>query len=98
VTNTSIDVADGPIAFGATLRITPVVSPSPTSGIVTLEIDRFDPLSGWHFHRLLRLRVGESTSWRPVAEGRWRLRATFHGAPHSSPSRSPYEHVLVVSR
>jgi hypothetical protein len=98
VTTTSIDVVGGAVAPGTTLTLTPVVSPAPASGVVTLEIDRFDPLSGWHFHRLLRLRVGESASWRPVAEGRWRIRATFHGATRSSPSRSSYEPVLVTSR
>jgi hypothetical protein len=63
---------------------------------VEFQIDRFDPLSGWHFYRLVRTSVGATVSWKPPAAGRWRIRARFLGTRHSSPSRSGYAHILVA--
>ena len=60
-----------------------------------MQIDRFDPLTGWHFHRLVRVPVGGSASWVPPAEGRWRVRARFLGTRTASPSRSEYAHLLA---
>ena len=62
-----------------------------------LELDRFDPLTGWHFNRLLRVPVGGSVTWAPPAEGRWRFRASFKGTVEASPSRSGYA-LLQVRR
>jgi hypothetical protein len=63
--------------------------------VVEIQVDRFDPLTGWHFNRLLRVSAGSSTTWAPPAEGRWRLRATYKGTIEASPSRSGYAHLLV---
>ncbi|HSC50708.1 MAG TPA: hypothetical protein VLD16_10640 [Gaiellaceae bacterium] len=60
------------------------------AGAVRLELDRFDPLSGWHFYRLYRLRLGADghtgVSWRPPTIGHWRVRASFGGTRTASPS------------
>jgi hypothetical protein len=81
---------------GTTIVFSPSVSPPPRGGLVLLRIDRFDPLTGWHFHRLVRLAVGQSYSWTPPALGRWRASASFLGTSTSSPSRSGYVFVNVV--
>ena len=66
-----------------------------SGGTVEIQVDRFDPLTGWHFNRLLRVPAGGSTTWAPPAEGRWRFRATYKGTIDASPSRSGYAHLLV---
>jgi hypothetical protein len=77
------------VSPGASVAITVAVNSSP-AGAVRLEIDRFDPLSGWHFYRLYRLQLGGSgrtgISWRPPAIGHWRVRASFGGTRTESPS------------
>jgi hypothetical protein len=77
------------VSPGASVAIGVAVSFSP-AGAVRLEIDRFDPLSGWHFYRLYRLRLGGNgrtgISWRPPAIGHWRVRASFGGTRTASPS------------
>jgi hypothetical protein len=59
-------------------------------GSVRLQIDRFDPLTGWHYYRLYRLRLGGNgragIQWRPPAIGRWRVHASFGGSRTASPS------------
>lgn len=61
-----------------------------SEGTVKLEIDRFDPLSGWHFYKLYRLRLGGSgttgIAFRPPTIGHWRARASFGGSRTASPS------------
>lgn len=83
------------ISPGASVTLSCLVSPS-AGGRVELQIDRFDPLTGWHFHRVLRTYAGATVSWRPPAAGRWRVRARFLGTLRSAPSRSGYAHVLVA--
>ena len=98
VTSTSVLVSgrsSAEIGPGSSLTISCLVSPS-ASGRVELQIDRFDPLTGWHFHRLVRTSAGASVSWRPPAAGRWRVRARFRGSSRSAPSRSGYAHILVA--
>jgi hypothetical protein len=98
VTSTSVLVAgrsSAEISPGSSLTISCLVSPSAT-GRVELQIDRFDPLTGWHFHRLVRASAGTSVSWRPPAAGRWRVRARFRGSWRSAASRSGYAHILVA--
>ena len=77
------------VSAGASVAIGVEVSFSP-SGAVRLEIDRFDPLSGWHFYRLYRLQLGGNgrtgISWRPPAIGHWRVHASFGGTRTASPS------------
>ncbi|HEU6445031.1 MAG TPA: hypothetical protein VFL61_08250 [Gaiellaceae bacterium] len=98
VTSTSVLVSgsnSAEISPGASVTLSCLVSPS-ASGRVELQIDRFDPLTGWHFHRVVRTSVGATVSWRPPAAGRWRVRARFLGSSRSAPSRSGYAHILVA--
>jgi hypothetical protein len=96
ITTTTLRLAAPRVALGATVELRPSVT-NASSGLVELQIDRFDPLTGWHFHRLLRLAAGSSASWRPPAEGRWRIRASYRGTVAASPSRSGYA-LLEVRR
>jgi hypothetical protein len=84
------------VAPGTTVTISCLVSPATSGGRVELQIDRFDTLSGWHFYRIVRVAAGATMSWRPPAEGRWRVRARFLGTRGSAPSQSGYAHLLVV--
>ena len=62
-----------------------------------MQVDRLDPLTGWQFNRIIRIRApGGSVTWTPPAPGRWRVRASFLGTVRSSPSRSPYVALLVA--
>jgi hypothetical protein len=72
------------------------VSPATTGGRIELQIDRFDPLTGWHFHRKIRIPAGSALSWRPPTAGRWRVRARFLGTRGSAPSRSGYAQIVVA--
>lgn len=87
------------VAPGATVGLTVGVHTSP-AGAVRLEIDRFDPLTGWHFYRLYRLRLGANgqtgISWRPPAIGHWRAHASFRGTRTASPSDSRMALIVVT--
>ena len=83
ITSTSLRLSAPVVGPGTPVALTPVVA-NTEAGTVEIQIDRFDPLSGWQFNRILRVRVGATVSWRPPAEGRWRLRASF-GARSSEP-------------
>jgi hypothetical protein len=87
------------VAPGASVALTVGVHFSPT-GAVKLEIDRFDPLTGWQFYRLVRLRLGANgqtgISWRPPAIGHWRARASFKGTRTASPSDSRTALIVVT--
>ena len=99
VTSTSVLVSGRSsveIRAGSSVALTCVVSPAAFGGRVELEIDRFDPLTGWHFHRLVQAPVGTTVSWRPPAAGRWRVRARYLGSSRSAPSRSGYAHIVVA--
>jgi hypothetical protein len=83
---------------GTSVAITVAVDFSST-GAVRLEVDRFDPLTGWHFYRLYRLRVGANgrtgISWRPPTIGHWRARASFGGTRTASPSDGGTARIVV---
>src|SRR5262245_7456932 len=83
------------VAPGSTVSISCSVSPA-AGGRVELQIDRFDPLSGWHFHRVVQIGAGASLSWKPPAAGRWRVRARYLGTRSSAPSRSGYAQVVLA--
>jgi hypothetical protein len=97
ITSTSLRLDSATVMPGTSVALRPVVAKA-SSGRVEIQIDRFDPLTGWQFNRLLRARVGEGVSWRPPAEGRWRFRAAFRGTIDASPSRSGYVQLLVERR
>jgi hypothetical protein len=86
------------VAPGASVAITVAVAFSP-AGAVRLEVDRFDPLTGWHFYRLYRLRLGANgrvgISWRAPAIGHWRVRASFGGTRTASPSDGGTARIVV---
>ena len=66
------------------VRITPGVA-----GPVTVDVERFDPLSGWQFYtRFRRTASGGRASipFTPPTVGRWRVRATYDGTRLSAPS------------
>lgn len=69
-------------------------------GRVILQIDHFDPLSGWHFATFVPGRVDAggtfTTAWLPPSVGHWRARARFIANPFSSFSESGYVHLHVV--
>jgi hypothetical protein len=97
LTSTSLTTSSAQIARGSSVSLTATTSPPPDGGTIELEIDRFDPLSGWHFSRLVHLHApGGSLGWTPPAAGRWRARATFLGTLRFSSSRSGYVFVLVT--
>lgn len=81
-------------------RATPIhvlVSPG-SSGQVTVEIERFDPVFGWQFYRQLRapLRGGvASIPFTAPNVGRWRVDARYGGSRVSSPSRVGFSYLLV---
>ncbi|MGZ8783330.1 MAG: hypothetical protein ACXWZB_07510 [Gaiellaceae bacterium] len=89
ITSTVLAASSESVPLGATVVLRPQVSPSST-GIVEIQVDRFDPLAGWQFHRILRVAAGGSVSWRPSSEGKWRARAYFLGSSTASRSRSEY--------
>ena len=70
ITSTSLRLDAATIAPGTSVVVRPVVAKA-SSGFVSIQVDRFDPLTGWQFNRLLRVRVGGSANWQPPAEGRW---------------------------
>ncbi len=98
VTTTLVRVsgqAAAEVGPGSPVTISCVVSPT-AGGLVELQIDRFDPLTGWHFHHVRRVSAGATVTWRPPAPGRWRVRATFLGTARAARSRSGYAQILVA--
>lgn len=80
---------------GTTVSLTALVSPASGGGLVVLRIERFDPLTGWHFHRSFQIAGSGSVSWAPPAAGRWRVSARFRGTGAASPSESGYAYLVV---
>jgi hypothetical protein len=100
LTRTTVGFAKRRAGLGATTPIRVRVRPS-VGGPVTVTIQRFDPLSGWIFSRVVRARARDgraSVGFAAPAVGRWRARATFDGTRGAGSSASGFAQVLVVAR
>ena len=78
-----------------------VSSRAAAGGQIRLQVDKFDPLEGWQFFRLFKLRAGSDGSvqvtWLPPSVGRWRAHSVFFGTGSASPSESGYARLLVAA-
>ena len=85
---------------GAPVSLQVAVTSASRGGPVELEIDRYDPLTGWQFASVVSTRVDSSgllvRTWTPPSVGHWRARARFVGTPFSSFSESGYVRVHVA--
>jgi hypothetical protein len=105
ITKTTVTIdglADATSTRGQPVTLGSLVLPSAAIGGPTrLQVDRFDPIEGWQFARLFRVRVGPggqvTVRWTPPALGRWRLHAVFTGSRAASPSKSGYAYLVVRS-
>ena len=87
----------GTAAPGASVSLRAFVQPG-VSGPVTIVVERFDPLSGWHFERRYRTRAlagSASVGYRPPGEGRYRARASFRGTRSAARSESGVARLFV---
>jgi hypothetical protein len=68
------------------------VTPAVHGGRVVFELERLDPLTGWHFVRATRRPVvdGRAELAVPAIAGRWRLRAGYNRTVVSSSSTSDW--------
>jgi hypothetical protein len=83
---------------GRTLSVQVTVTPAAV-GPARVTIERFDPLAGWQFHRLVTVPVIGGTgryAFTPPSEGRWRVTATFVGTRNYAPSAARYANVTVA--
>ena len=84
---------------GRSVRLEARTAPAPGGGVVKMQINRFDPLEGWQFSRIIRVRVGPggvaAVHWTPPSVGRWEVRAAYRGTRNSSPSRSNVARLFV---
>jgi hypothetical protein len=87
ITRTALTVSDATPQLHQRVEISPR-GRAAAGGRVELSIDRFDPLTGWHFHGLYRIAAQTSVRWTPPAGGRWRVHARFLGTIGESPSGS----------
>ena len=86
--------------LGSAVELRAQVTPATAvGGLVRFRIDRFDPIEGWQFSRLLGARVGSgglaAVAWTPPTVGRWRIRAFFVGTRSAAPSASAPMPLLV---
>jgi hypothetical protein len=98
LTATTLSTAVSEVVPHSTVTLIVSTSPAPDTGWIEVQIDRFDPLTGWQFNRRLRVQApGGAVTWTPPASGRWRMRASYLGTLRFSPSRSGYVFVLVAT-
>jgi hypothetical protein len=96
LTTTSIAASATTTRTGAAVTLTARTSPTPDGGRVEVQIDRFDPLTGWDFSRKVVLGPGGgAVTWTAPALGRWRAHASYVGNVHFSRSSTGYVYVLV---
>jgi hypothetical protein len=103
ITSTVIEISGSRTAKagpGRSMLLQARITPRHSGGVVRMQINRFDPLEGWQFYRLIRVRVGAggvaAVGWKPPSVGRWEVRATYRGTRRSSPSRSNVARLLVA--
>jgi hypothetical protein len=97
ITRTTVDLPNR-AAPGQPLRVAVKVSPN-ASGPVQITIQRFDPLAGWQFFRLVNATASGGSaaiSFTPPAEGRWRATAAYLGTRAAAPSEAGFAGVLVA--
>jgi hypothetical protein len=84
-TSTGLVVKATPAALAAAARVSP-----PGPGRIVFEIERFDPLTQWHFLRAAARASVEGGAEAPLAPalGGWRVRARYLGTGSRSPSVS----------
>ena len=96
LTSTVVTASTAELRQGSAVTFRATTGPSPDGGIVGVQIDRFDPLGGWVFNRVVNLSArGGSVTFTPPALGRWRARAAYSGNVHFSQSTSGYVSILV---
>lgn len=85
-------------APGAAVTVEVSVAPAVT-GRAVIELDRFDPLSGWQFYseHTVAVSLGSaSLSFTPPSAGQWLAHANFLATRTASASSSHYARVLVA--
>jgi hypothetical protein len=93
-------VPDATAPLGHPIELSARLTPSAAvGGRVRFRVDRFDPIEGWQFSRIIGGRVASSglaaVRWTPPTVGRWRVRAFFVGTTHAAPSASGHVSLLV---
>jgi hypothetical protein len=97
ITSTGLSFPAGPALPLRVLSIAVSVTPA-LSGLVTLEVERFDPVFGWQFYSQLHGFVSRgraSLAFTPPAVGRWRVSAAFAGSRTASPSSAGFRYLTV---
>lgn len=87
-TSTGVRLTSSPRSRG--LAALAAISPHSAKGRVAFELERFDPLTGWHFSRVATARTlrGLSRVALPPRIGSWRVRVRYAGTLTWSPSVS----------
>jgi hypothetical protein len=97
ITRTKIAFGAAHGTMGSTLPIKVTVTPG-ASGPVKVEVQRFDPVFGWQYYRVIEAQVGEGTveiPFTPPAVGNWRANASYAGSRVDSPSAVGFTYLLV---
>lgn len=93
------------IAFGARHGVAgrPVaidvhVTPASATGLVKVEVQRFDPVFGWQYYGVLEGPVNDglaAIAFTPPTPGNWRAKAAYTGSRVASPSAIGYTYLFV---
>ncbi len=97
ITTTSLSFTAANAPPGQPLGIDVKVAPA-SSGPVTVDLERFDPVFGWQFYGEDRAFASEglaAVTFTPPAVGRWRANASYAGSRTSSPSSVGFSYLLV---
>jgi hypothetical protein len=93
-------VSNATAKLGSEVQLSAEVTPlAAVGGRVRFRVDRFDPIEGWQFSRIITVRVASgglaTVAWLPPTVGRWRVRGFFAGTTAASPSASGHALLLV---